>query len=137
MLEGRSAYYKSSGPLLLPIIAEYADIETINILASSQPLNFSYDLKVDSIAGNREVLQQRRDYSEKLSEAFEELIAIAKAEEAESRSIDSVMESGFFFSARSSFHSDLAEAMAMLDSAEVSPSSTDKFEDFKEKVISL
>ncbi|MCJ1349275.1 hypothetical protein MMC31_007511, partial [Peltigera leucophlebia] len=40
---------------------------------------------------------ESRDYSDKLSEVFEELIAIAKAEEAESRSIDSLMESGLFF----------------------------------------
>lgn len=43
-------------------------------------------------------------------------------EEAESASsIDSLIESGRFFSARSSFRSELAEAMAMLDSAAVSP----------------
>lgn len=126
-----------SGPRLLPIIAEHADVETINILASSHPLKVSYDLRVDSIAANREVLQRRRDYSERLSEVFEELIAIAKAEEAESRSIDSLMESGLFFSARSSFHSELAEAMAILDSAAVSPSLTDRFEDFEENLISL
>ena len=137
MLEGRSAYYQSSGPRLLPIIAEHFDVETINILASSHPLKVSYDLRVDSIAANREVLQQRRDYSERLSEVFEELIAIAKAEEAESRSIDSLMESGIFFSARSSFHSELAEAMAILDSAAVSPSGTDQFEDFEENLILL
>lgn len=137
MLEGLSAYDQSSGPRLLPIIAEHADLETINILASSHPLKVSYDLRVDSITACREVLQQRRDYSERLSEVFEELIAIAKAEEAESRSIDSLMESGLFFSARSSFHSDLAEAMAILDSAAVSPSLTDKFEDFEENLISF
>lgn len=137
MLEGRSAYYQWPGPRLLPIIAEHADVETINILASSQPLKFSYDLRDDSIAANREVLQQRRDYSQKLSEVFEELIAIAKAEDAESQSIDSRMESGLFFSARSSFHSDLAEAMAILDSAEVSPSGTDKFEDFQEGLMTF
>lgn len=101
----------------------------------------SYDLRVDSIAANREVLQQRRDYNEKLSEAFEDLIAIAKAEEVESRSIDSLVESGFFLSARSSFHSELAEAIAKLDSAAVSPTDSDKksekFEDYEENMISL
>lgn len=100
-------------------------------------MKVSYDLRVDSIASCREVLQQRRDYSETLSELFEELIAIAKAEEAESRSIDTLLESGFFRSARSSIHSDLAEAMAILDSAAVSPSSTDKFENFEENLISF
>ena len=47
------------------------------------------------------------------------------------------MESGFFLSARTSFHSELAEAMVLLDSAAVSPTSTDKFENFEENFISL
>lgn len=137
----RNAYYQSAGPQLLPIIAEHADIETINILASSHPLKSSYDLRVDSIAVNREVLRQRHDYCDRLSGAFEELIAIAKAEEVESQSIDSLIESGIFISARSSFHSELAEAMARLDSTVVSPTDSDKksikFEDFEENLISL
>lgn len=137
MSKGPSAYNHSSGPQLLPIIAEHADVETINILASSHPLRVSYDLGVGSIAANREVLQQRRDYNEKLSEAFGELIAIANADEAESRSVDSLVESGFFLSARTSFRSELAEATAILDSAEVSPSNSDKFENFEENLISL
>lgn len=139
--KGRSAYCSLPGPQILPIVAEYADVESINILASSHPLKVSYDLSIDSIAANREVLQQRRDYDEKLSEAFEDLIAIAKAEEVESRSIDSLLESGFFLSARSSFHSELAEAIAKLDSAAVSPTDSDKksdkFEDSEENLISL
>ena len=121
------------GSQLLPIIAEHADIETINILASSHPSKVSYDLKINSLAACREVLQQRRDYSERLSEAFEELIAIAKAEEADSQSVDSLIESGLFFSARSSFHSDLSEAMARLDSAAVSPTDfEEKWENFED-----
>ena len=136
MSKGRNAYYQSPGPQLLSIIAEHADVETINILASSHPLKVAYDLRVDGITANREILQRRRDYSEKLSEAFEELIAIAKAEETESQSIDSLIESGIFLSARSSFHSELAEAMAKLDSAAVSPASLDRFEDFEENLIS-
>lgn len=90
-------------------------------------------MSIDSIAANREILQQRRDHSEKLSQAFEELIAIAQAEHIASKSIDSLAESGLFLSARSSFHSELAEALARLDSAAVSPTSSDmkadKFED--------
>ena len=136
-LRGRSAHHQPSGSQLLSIIAEHADVETIKILASSHPGKVSYETRVDSIAANREVLQQRRDYSEKLSEAFEELIAVAKAEEAESRSIDSLVESGLFLSARTSFNSELAEALANLDSAAVSPSYSDKFENFEEKLVSL
>ena len=94
-------------------------------------------MSADSIQVNREVLQHRRDYSGRLSEAFEELIAIAKAEDAGSQSVDSLIESGLFLSARSSFHSDLAEAMSTLNSATVSPSKSEKFEDLEENLISL
>ena len=139
--KGRSAYYQSPGPQTLPTIAKHADAETITILASSHPLKISYDLSVSSIAANREVVEQRRDYSDRLSEAFEELISIAKAEETESRSIESLTESGLFLSARSSFHSELAEAMAKLDSAAISPTNSDKrsdeFENAEENLISM
>ncbi|KAL8714060.1 MAG: hypothetical protein Q9225_006643 [Loekoesia sp. 1 TL-2023] len=130
-----------NGPPPLSIIAEHADLETINILASSHPLKVSSDLSVEGIAANREVLQQRGDYSEKLSEAFEELITIVKAEEYESQSIESLTEAGLFLSARSSFHSELAEAMEKLDFAVVSPTDSDrrsdKFEDTEENLISF
>jgi hypothetical protein len=100
-------------------------------------MKISYDVKIDSIGANREALRQRRDYTEGLLLAFEELIAIAQAEEAECRSIDSMIESGLFLSARSSFHEELAEALATLDSAAVSPTTTDYFEDCLETLITL
>ncbi|EPS39909.1 hypothetical protein H072_6396 [Dactylellina haptotyla CBS 200.50] len=110
------------GPQLLPVIAEYSDIETMAILASSQPLKLSYDLSTDGLAAANELLQQRRDYDEKLAEAFKDLIAIAEAGIASVKSIDSLQEAGLvFYSARSSFHSDLAEALYRLESAAVSP----------------
>ncbi|WEW59246.1 hypothetical protein PRK78_004715 [Emydomyces testavorans] len=111
-----------TGSQLLPIIAEHADIETMLILASSHPLKLSYDLEIHSINASRDILQQRRDCSEKLSEAFEELITIAQAEKAEAGSIDTLMESGLFLSARSSFHSELAEAVAELNYATINSS---------------
>lgn len=76
---------------------------------------------MDSIAENRHILQERSDYSEKLDEAFEDLVTIAQAEEAEAGSIDTLMESGLFVSARSSFHSELADAVFELNSAAISP----------------
>jgi hypothetical protein len=61
-------------------------------------------------------LEQRRDYDEKLAEAFETLISIAQAEEVMAWSEDSLAESGLVFtSARSSFHSEIADAMANLE----------------------
>lgn len=88
----------------------------MSILASSQPLKLSYDLSVESLAACQGLLRQRRDYDEKLSEAFEELVTIAQAEEAEAGSIDSLQEAGLFFSARSSFRSEMAEIIANLNS---------------------
>lgn len=88
----------------------------MSILASSHPLKLSYDLSVDSLATSQGLLQKRRDYDEKLCDAFEELVAIAQAEEAEAESIDSLQEAGLFFSARSSFRSDMAEIIANLNS---------------------
>lgn len=71
---------------------------------------------MESISSNREILQNRPDYNEELSDAFEDLITIAQAEALEVGSIDSLVESGLFLSARSSFHSDLADAWAELNS---------------------
>lgn len=100
-------------------------------------MKISCDVSVDSIATSRVVLQQRRDCDEKLTEAFDELIAIAKADDLAAKSIDSLAESALFYSARSSFHSDLAEAMARLDSAAVSPADSEDFEDIREKLTRL
>ncbi len=58
------------------VIAEHADMETMSILASSKTLKLCYDLNTEDITANRAVLKERQDYSEKLSEAFEEVISI-------------------------------------------------------------
>ena len=109
------------GPEILPVIAEHADVSTINIIASVHPSKVKYDLSPDVLAKNRSILEQRRDYDETLGSAFADLISIVQADAEEVKSIDSVLESGFFLSARSTFRSDLAEAVATLESLEVSP----------------
>ncbi|KAF3938286.1 Ankyrin-1 [Dactylella cylindrospora] len=110
------------GPQLLPIIAEYANVETMSILASSNPLKLSYDLSSDGVTTAQEILRHRRDYDEKLGDAFKELIVIAEAGIASVKSIDSLQEAGLvFYSARSSFHDELAEALSKLESTTVSP----------------
>jgi hypothetical protein len=124
-------YNRSLGPEILPIIAEHADVETINILASVHPLKVSYDVSFNSIAANRSLLEKRRDYDEELADAFEELITIASAEADETKSVDSILETGFFLSAKSSFHSELAGAISTLDSVDVTP--TDSNNDEKEE----
>ncbi|GAB7365782.1 hypothetical protein MBLNU230_g7117t1 [Neophaeotheca triangularis] len=110
------------GPQLLPIIAEYADYETMSILASSNPLKVSYDLRPESLAATSRVLKGRRDYSDKLAMAFEELITIVQAKTSAAASLESALESGVYYSARSSVRSDLAEALSGLRSAEISDS---------------
>jgi hypothetical protein len=124
-------YSRSLGPEILPIIAEHADVETINILASIHPLKVSYDVSFNSIAANRSLLEKRRDYDEKLADAFEELITIASAEADETKSVDSILETGFFLSAKSSFHSELAGAISTLNSVDVTP--TDSNNDEREE----
>ena len=125
-------YNRSLGPEILPIIAEHADVETINILASVHPLKVSYDVSFYSIAANRSLLEKRRDYDEKLADAFEELITIASAEADETKSIDSILETGFFLSAKSSFHSELAGAISTLDSMDVTPTDSDNDEGWED-----
>ncbi|KAL8912014.1 MAG: hypothetical protein Q9171_002927 [Xanthocarpia ochracea] len=60
-------------PKLLRIIAEFADAETISIVASSElPLKRTL-LDRDGFAASRETLRSRMDYDAKLGDAFEEL----------------------------------------------------------------
>lgn len=110
---------------MLLVIAEHADVESMEILASVHPLKFSYDVSWQKLNSNREVLEKRPDYDDKLGNAFEELIAVVRAEVEETRSAESVLESGFFISARSSFRSDLADAISTLGSIEASPVGSD------------
>ncbi|ETN40840.1 uncharacterized protein HMPREF1541_05120 [Cyphellophora europaea CBS 101466] len=105
-----------SGPKILPVVAEFADVDTINMLTAVHPLKAAYDLSPKSVTMSRALLEQRRDYDEKLADAFDTLVATAVAEIEETKSIDSLLESGFFLSARSSFHSELSEAASSLSS---------------------
>lgn len=108
-------------PGILPVIAEYADCKTMHILASSLPLKASYDLSNQSRNASQTVLQDRRDYDAALGEAFDELVDIAITEADEVRSIESILESTLFVSARSSFHSGVSEVMSRLHSLQTSP----------------
>ncbi len=45
-------------------------------------MKISYEVRIDSAGANREALRQRRDYTEELLLAFEELVAIAQEQEA-------------------------------------------------------
>lgn len=105
---------------LLPIVAGHADYGTLAMLSSSYLFRRSLDLSLQSIATSHDILRNRRDFDEKLFAAFEELLALAQTGEAETTSLDSPVDSNIFLSTKSSFHSDLAEARAELESEECS-----------------
>lgn len=89
----------------------------MTILASSSMLKLNFDLTPDSRTANLAILQKRRDYSEKLAAAFEDVITIAEADNLTSP-VDSLIESGLYFSARSSFRSDISDANDILCASE-------------------
>lgn len=88
----------------------------MSIVANSHPLKLSYDLNQEAVIESLNILQGREDYSEKLSMALQELVSIAQVETPITASTEGFMEAGLFVSAKSSFCSDLAEAMEMLNS---------------------
>lgn len=96
------------------IIAEHADDKTISILASSPTLRLTYELGASNMAKSMDILRARRDFSEKLDEVFQDLATIAGADKAETLSNDSLVEFGLWYLAKSSFHSDLSEALELL-----------------------
>ncbi|KAI4172142.1 MAG: hypothetical protein LQ346_008655 [Caloplaca aetnensis] len=67
-------------PQLLPFIAEFADAETISILAALDLPSKRTPLDRDGFAVGRETLRSRMDYDEKLGDAFEELFCVATAD---------------------------------------------------------
>lgn len=66
-----------NGPPLLPIIAEYADEETMSIIALSDLL--LEQIPLDGFAAGRKTLQSRRDNNENLGRAFEKFLSAAEA----------------------------------------------------------
>jgi hypothetical protein len=70
-------------------------------------------LTPDSRTANLAILQKRRDYSEKLAAAFEDLFTVAEVDNLTSP-VDSLIESGLYFSARSSFRSEISDANDIL-----------------------
>lgn len=113
---------------MLLVIAEYADVKTMQILTSVHPAKLSYNTSYDSLAANRSLLEKRTDFTDELGETFDALVVAAKAGLEELKSPDSILESGFFSSARSSFHSELASAVLKLQSVNVSPTLSHNFD---------
>lgn len=81
------------GPHLLSLVAQYADLRTISILASTNHLKLKFDKNY--VLGDFSARQRQRiDVTEKLTTAFEELVSLISQGSAESESIESQMESG-------------------------------------------
>jgi ankyrin repeat protein len=81
------------GPHLLSLVAQYADLQTISILASTSHLKLKFDK--DYVLGDFSArLRQRIDVTEKLTEAFEDLVSLISQGSAQSESTESRMESG-------------------------------------------
>ena len=90
------------GPHLLQIAALYADIQTINILTTTNHLMLKYDRSY--VAGDFATrLRQRSDVTEKLVTAFEDLISIINKEPDFRIGTQSLMESGFHSCPNSDF----------------------------------
>ena len=90
----------------------------MSILCASRRVRSSLDLSPTSVSSCRETLASRHDHSEKLTEAFEELLLQSQDDQQNDCSSydsdDSLVESELFVSARSSFHFELASAVAEL-----------------------
>ena len=82
------------GPNLLQIVAECADVRTIEILASANHLKISHDKGYALGAMASEKLRQRPDGDEKLAAAFDKLLGIIQGEREQERSNDRLLESG-------------------------------------------
>jgi len=83
------------GPHLLPIVAMYADLESVSILAKTDHLKLKYD-KNYTTAGFASLLKDRFGSTEKLVQAFDNLLHVINHEPDWKISAESKMESGMF-----------------------------------------
>ncbi|WEW59842.1 hypothetical protein PRK78_005323 [Emydomyces testavorans] len=83
------------GPNILQLIALYADIETINILAATEHFRLKYD-KQYTLGDFKSRLLQRPDVTEKLTFAFDELLDIVNQMPDMREGTESILESGFY-----------------------------------------
>lgn len=95
------------GPHLLHITALYADIETLQILASTDHLRVRHD-KSYSIDNFGDRLRERADHTEKLSFAFEELLEVINSAPEARKSPDQLAEAGYSHPVLTCMDSDLS-----------------------------
>ncbi len=82
------------GPNLLQIAALYADVESLQILASTDHLRLRHD-KNYTIGDFSTRLRQRPDITDKLTLAFDELLDVINGPPDPRKSPESMLESGF------------------------------------------
>ena len=81
------------GPDLLQIVALYADTETMSILTATDHLLLKYD-KNYGLSDFVSRLRQRPDATEKLIQAFEDLVHVVKQNATANHGAENLMESG-------------------------------------------
>jgi ankyrin repeat protein len=91
---------------LLHIVAQYADVETLNILANSDHLRMSYDRHY-ALADFKDLLDKRPDISQDILSAFNELLNIINYMPDPRQGVEGLMEGGFFSCPPSRANSDL------------------------------
>lgn len=81
------------GPHMLPLVAQFADLETIQILAATDHFKLKYDpkYKVDNYL---KTLQARYDADEKLQQAFVDFLALLDFQVQPESTLDGKLESG-------------------------------------------
>ena len=108
---GYSEYPRLKGPHLLQIVALYADTRTMAILTATDHLVTSYDANY-ALGDFANRLKQRPDATDKLTQAFEDLVSVINRGPEMCRSLESLLESGiaspemWSFSRRDTFGSD-------------------------------
>jgi ankyrin repeat protein len=81
------------GPHLLNITALYADLKTIDILANTNHFRLKYD-KNYALGDFRKTLRERKDATDKLNFAFDELLAIFEGASLVAETDESLLEAG-------------------------------------------
>ena len=81
-------------PHFLDVVAEYADLRTISIIASADHLKLNQDNRYNLGKAAAEKLRQRSGSSEKLTLAFEELLGLIQKGERRDTDLERLMESG-------------------------------------------
>ncbi|KFY91368.1 hypothetical protein V498_05505 [Pseudogymnoascus sp. VKM F-4517 (FW-2822)] len=83
------------GPHLLRVVAQYADTETLSILATTDHFRLKYD-KQYTLTDFKTFLNERPDRTEKMALAFDELLCIINQVPDPREGAESILESGFF-----------------------------------------